>query len=139
VFVSVVIPTYNRKPILEKCLKALETQVFTDSKVRNYEVLVVDDGSTDGTREWLTESQGLFPHVQLLSMAHSGPAAARNLGIEKAQGDTIVFIDSDLVVTETFLQSHADCLVEGQKKTEQRSLIYLWQSDQYLQLQQSYQ
>lgn len=115
-FVSVVIPTYNRKPILEKCLRALESQVFTDSKVSDYEVLVVDDGSIDGTREWLTENQGLFPHVRLLSMAHSGPAAARNLGVEKAQGDTIVFIDSDLVVTETFLQSHADCLIKGQKK-----------------------
>jgi glycosyltransferase involved in cell wall biosynthesis len=45
-----------------------------------------------------------------------GPAAARNLGVEKAIGDTIIFIDSDLVVTEHFLQAHADALVQGEKQ-----------------------
>jgi glycosyltransferase involved in cell wall biosynthesis len=45
-----------------------------------------------------------------------GPAAARNLGVEKAMGDTIIFIDSDLVVTEHFLQAHADALVQGEKQ-----------------------
>jgi glycosyltransferase involved in cell wall biosynthesis len=116
VFVSVVIPTYNRRPILEKCLEALENQIFTDDKVSDYEAIVVDDGSTDGTGDWLAEGRRAFPHVRLLSMSHAGPAAARNLGIEKAQGDTIIFIDSDLVVTETFLQSHCDSLAEGKRK-----------------------
>lgn len=116
VFFSVVIPTYNRKPILEKCLKALENQQLTASNVSGYEVVVVDDGSTDGTVEWLGEHKSDFPHVQVYEQNHQGPAAARNLGVEKAKGDTIIFIDSDLVVTETFLQSHTNALVEGQKK-----------------------
>jgi glycosyltransferase involved in cell wall biosynthesis len=116
VFFSVVIPTYNRKPILEKCLKALEKQQLTASNVSGYEVVVVDDGSTDGTVEWLGEHKSDFPHVQVYEQNHQGPAAARNLGVEKAKGDTIIFIDSDLVVTETFLQSHTNALVEGQKK-----------------------
>ena len=51
-FVSIVIPTFNRKPILEKCLSALENQVL-DSSVDGYEVIVVDDGSTDGTPAWI--------------------------------------------------------------------------------------
>ncbi len=113
-FFSVVIPTYNRKPILEKCLRALEhQQLRDDSVVRGYEVVLVDDGSTDGTLEWLESHKSEFPHVRSHSQDHRGPAAARNLGVEKATGDTIIFIDSDLVVTEHFLQAHADALVQG--------------------------
>jgi len=112
VFFSVVIPTYNRKPILEKCLKALEHQVFDPNQIAGYEVVVVDDGSTDKTVEWL-HSTAEFPHVRLFQQDHQGAAAARNLGVEKATGDTIIFIDSDLVVTEIFLQSHAEKLMEG--------------------------
>ena len=111
-FFSVVIPTYNRKPILEKCLKALEHQVFDQSQIAGYEVVVVDDGSTDKTVEWL-DSTAEFSHVRLFEQDHQGAAAARNLGVEKATGDTIIFIDSDLVVTEVFLQSHAEKLLEG--------------------------
>jgi glycosyltransferase involved in cell wall biosynthesis len=117
VFFSVVIPTYNRKPILEKCLKALEMQKLSVSTaVEDYEVVVVDDGSTDGTVQWLEECKNEFPHVQVFEQNHQGPSAARNLGVLQAKGDTIIFIDSDLVVTEVFLQSHAEALVDGQNK-----------------------
>jgi glycosyltransferase involved in cell wall biosynthesis len=104
--ISVVIPTYNRKPILIQCLNALEKQDWQG----DYEVVVVDDGSTDGTVEFLKESTQRFPHAKLYLQDHKGPAAARNLGIEKAQGDTVIFIDSDLVVTEVFLRSHVEIL-----------------------------
>lgn len=115
-FFSVVIPTYNRQPILEKCLKALERQKLADhSAIEGYEIVLVDDGSTDGTLEWLQDNAAEFPHVRSHSQDHQGPAAARNLGVEQAQGDTIIFIDSDLVVTENFLQAHADGLQQGQK------------------------
>jgi len=114
VFFSVVIPTYNRKPILEKCLKALERQQFDVGAIAGYEVVVVDDGSTDGTVAWLQTNATEFPHVRLFQQDHQGPAAARNLGVEKASGDTIIFIDSDLVVTEVFLQAHAEGLQQGQ-------------------------
>ncbi|MDJ0510938.1 MAG: glycosyltransferase [Crocosphaera sp.] len=115
-FISIVIPTYNRKPILEKCLLALEKQQFSDDKINDYEVVLVDDGSTDGTLEWLGKNKPYFPHVYPFSQDHLGPAAARNLGVQKAKGDVIIFIDSDLVVTETFLQSHAHKLLEGEQK-----------------------
>lgn len=111
-FFSVVIPTYNRQPILEKCLRALEHQSFDSSLVTDYEVVVVDDGSTDGTVAWLQASTE-FPHVRLFQQNHQGPAGARNLGVQQAIGDTIIFIDSDLVVTEQFLQSHAEKLQAG--------------------------
>ena len=106
---SIIIPTYNRKPILEKCIQALENQVITDSNlISNYEIIIVDDGSTDETISWLKQQS--FPHVRWFEQDHQGPATARNLGVEKAKGEIIVFIDSDLVVTETFLQAHANVL-----------------------------
>lgn len=115
-FLSVVIPTYNRLPILQKCLTALEDQKLGSDLIAGYEVIVVDDGSTDQTILWL--QQAALPHVRWFQQDHQGPAAARNLGVEKAQGDTIVFIDSDLVVLPDFLQAHAHALVRGQKQLE---------------------
>ncbi len=110
-FLSVVIPTYNRRPILEKCLRSLEQQTYASD---GYEVVVVDDGSTDGTVEWLQQSTE-FPHVRLFLQQHQGPAVARNFGVEQARGDTIIFIDSDLVVTEVFLHAHVTALKAGQQ------------------------
>jgi len=108
-FVSVVIPTYNRRSILEKCLLALEQQALP-SEVEAYEVIVVDDGSTDGTPTWLKDEVSRFPHVRMVEQEHGGPAEGRNRGVDHARGDVIVFIDSDLVVTELFLACHARAL-----------------------------
>ena len=113
--ISIIIPTYNRLPILQKCIIALEQQRFVDDIIRDYEIIVVDDGSTDRTLVWLSENQTNLPHVKVYQQDHRGAAAARNLGVEKAVGDTIIFIDSDLIVTESFLQAHADALVKGKQ------------------------
>ena len=115
-WISVVIPTYNRLPILEKCLRALESQRLSDA-LEGFEVVVVDDGSTDGTVDWLLHRQDEFPHVRLVQQEHGGPAEGRNRGVQHARGDVIVFIDSDLVVTEGFLVCHAQAL---QRSWQQR-------------------
>ncbi len=115
-FFSIVIPTYNRLPILQKCLLALEIQTVDDQVVTGYETIVVDDGSTDGTIEWLKAHAAELPHVKIYEQAHQGASAARNLGVERAEGDTIIFIDSDIVTLPTFLQCHADALVAEQQK-----------------------
>ena len=122
-YISVVIPTYNRLPILRKCLMALEEQELSDSKVRGYEVVLVDDGSTDDTLNWIAENRANLPHVKVLEQSRQGAAAARNLGVVNAVGDTIIFIDSDLVVTASFLQSHADALVTAQRKLKSDRLF----------------
>lgn len=114
-YISVVIPTYNRLPILQKSILALENQELTDNKISDYEIVIVDDGSTDETLNWLAVNEIQLPHVKIFQQNHQGAAAARNFGVEKAQGDTIVFIDSDLVVTEKFLQCHADALARGKQ------------------------
>ena len=94
----------------------MENQDISNESITDYEIIVVDDGSTDGTLEWISKHIQELPHVKTLSQNHAGPAAARNLGVNNAQGDWIVFIDSDLVVTPIFLQSHANALVKGIKE-----------------------
>lgn len=108
-FLSVVIPTYNRLPILQQCLWALEEQQLA-APISGYEVVVVDDGSTDATVEWLSSQSAALPHVRLIRQQHGGPAEGRNRGVLEARGEVIVFIDSDLVVTSTFLLNHARAL-----------------------------
>ena len=118
-FLSVVIPTYNRLPILRKCLSALEEQRL-EAPVQRYEVVVVDDGSTDETVPWLEQNAASLPHVRLIRQQHGGPAEGRNRGVEAAQGDVIVFIDSDLVVTAGFLHAHARSLAQAWKQRGDR-------------------
>ena len=108
-FLSVVIPTYNRLPILRQCLAALEEQQL-EAPLERYEVVLVDDGSTDDTVRWLDANATRLPHVRLIRQEHGGPAEGRNRGVEAARGDVIVFIDSDLVVTGDFLLCHARAL-----------------------------
>jgi glycosyltransferase involved in cell wall biosynthesis len=118
-FLSVVIPTYNRLPILQKCLRALEEQVL-EPPVKRYEVVVVDDGSSDDTVPWLQAHREAFPHVRLFRQEHGGPAQGRNRGVEEARGEVIVFIDSDLVVTPSFLARHAQELEAAWRKRGDR-------------------
>ena len=117
--VSVVIPTYNRLPILKKCLDSLENQILT-SAIDDYEIVIVDDGSTDGTTDWLLNNIDSFPHLRLFEQSHGGPAQGRNLGVEKSNGDLIVFIDSDLVVDKYFLINHVNSLIRAWKKNGNR-------------------
>ena len=118
-FISVIIPTFNRRLILEKCLLALEDQFLTQ-EIKGYEVVVVDDGSNDKTQDWLKASQAQFPHVRLIEQDHGGPAQARNNGVKNALGNLIVFIDSDLVVTNTFLFSHVQSLTRSWDRRKDR-------------------
>jgi len=123
-FFSVIIPTYNRLPILQKCLQGLAQQQIA-APVKEYEVIVVDDGSNDGTWDWLSHYQQQMPQLRCFRQQNAGPAAARNVGLDQANGDIIVFIDSDLVVTDSFLQAHGNALIrEFAKLGHQRLFTY---------------
>ena len=121
--VSVVIPTYNRKSILEKCLKALEKQTLTNI-ISHYEIVVVDDGSTDGTPSWIRNNSEKLPHVVLYEQEHGGPALGRNLGVMKSKYEIIIFIDSDLIVLEDFLVCHVNKLASSWKKNNKKCFTY---------------
>ena len=121
--VSIVIPTYNRKPILEKCLDALENQKLNEN-VSNYEIIVIDDGSTDGTSTWIKNNKAILPHVVLYEQEHGGPALGRNLGVIKSKYETIIFIDSDLVVLDDFIISHVQRLLFYFKQNNKKCFTY---------------
>ena len=102
-FISVVIPTYNRRQYLEECLLSLGNQAYP---VAQYEVIVVDDGSTDETRDFLNEFSRNVPfRFRALHQSNRGPSSARNLGVSKASGDLIAFLDDDCIAGEGWLES----------------------------------
>jgi glycosyltransferase involved in cell wall biosynthesis len=84
---SVVIPTYNRRGTLHRCLASVYAQTAPVD-----EVIVVDDGSTDGTAQWLSEA---FPEAKLIRQDNQGVSAARNAGIRSAHSEWIALLDSD--------------------------------------------
>jgi len=121
--VSIVIPTYNRLPILEKCLFALENQKL-NTNISNYEVIVVDDGSTDGTTSWINKNKANLPHVILFQQEHGGPALGRNLGVIKSKYEIIIFIDSDLIVLDNFINCHVEKLLTSWRKNDKKCFTY---------------
>jgi GT2 family glycosyltransferase len=100
---SVVIPTYNRRDGLERLLRALAQQTYPADQ---FEVVVVNDGSTDGTDALLRQIETPY-RLHALNQANAGPAAARNLGVEQAEGRIIVFLDDDVVPDAGLLAAHA--------------------------------
>ncbi|SCX77426.1 Glycosyltransferase involved in cell wall bisynthesis [Lachnospiraceae bacterium XPB1003] len=92
--ISVIIPVYQAKANLEACLASVLAQDDTD-----YEVILVDDGSTDGSSK-ICDDYAADGRVKVFHTKNSGAAAARNFGVDKASGDLICFIDSDDTVTK---------------------------------------
>jgi glycosyltransferase involved in cell wall biosynthesis len=99
---SVVIPTYNRLSRLQHVIDALEQQQFSKD---DYEVIVVSDGATDGTNNYLDGFQCTIK-VRSAVQANQGPAAARNRGLALATGDYILFIDDDVVPGPQLMVEH---------------------------------
>lgn len=95
---SVVVPVYNVENYLEKCLTSLQMQNFAD-----YEVICVNDGSTDGGRKILAEWASQWAKIKVIDRENGGLSAARNTGLEAVRGDYVVFVDSDDWVEPTLL------------------------------------
>lgn len=97
--VSVILPTYNRMGVLEVAVESVITQSFVD-----LELLVVDDGSTDGTAEYLENLARRDARVRWFRVEHGGAAIARNFGLSKASGRYVAFQDSDDEWSTQFLE-----------------------------------
>ena len=85
--ISVIIPTYNRKHTLQRAIDSVLAQTF-----KPFEIIIVDDGSKDGTKEWLLQN---YPSVQYIHQPNNGVSSARNKGIQISQGSWIALLDSD--------------------------------------------
>ena len=100
---SVIIPTHNRKEILAECLSGYVLQDLKGS----FELLVIDDGSTDGTSEAAVKAACPGLTVKYFRQQGKGPAAARNLGIREASGDVLLFTGDDMLPEKNLLSEHA--------------------------------
>ncbi|MDI6804234.1 MAG: glycosyltransferase [Bacteroidota bacterium] len=103
---SIIIPTYNRLYQIKLALRNIFNQVFDD-----YEVIVIDDGSTDGTEEYLKTLT--MPKLKWIRQDNKGPAAARNAGVKIAQGKYIAFTDDDCIVPPNWLTSFKNVFETG--------------------------
>lgn len=96
--ISIVVPVYNCEPFLEQCLLSVQAQVLSD-----FEVLLVNDGSTDGGGTICDRFALLDPRFRVFHKANGGVSSARNQALDAAQGECVVFIDADDYVEPDFL------------------------------------
>ncbi|VAW86803.1 Putative N-acetylgalactosaminyl-diphosphoundecaprenol glucuronosyltransferase [hydrothermal vent metagenome] len=100
--ISVIIPTYNRIETLPRAIESVLAQTHPVN-----ELIIVDDGSTDGTAAWVAEH---YPQIKLIEQQNSGVSAARNRGIEAASGEWIALLDSDDEWLPKKLEKQLACL-----------------------------
>ena len=103
--ISVVIPTYNRIALVERAIDSVLRQ-----SIKPFDIIVVDDGSDDGTSEMI---QKKYRSINLVQQQNSGVSAARNNGIKHAKGDWIALLDSDDEWTEKKLENQVNRLIKN--------------------------
>lgn len=105
--ISVVIPLYNKKDYIERTLLSVLNQTYDD-----YEIVIVDDGSTDGSVEIVHKFLG-SKKIRLIKKENGGPSSARNCGVKEAKGQWIVFLDADDLLLPYSLQCFSDLIKEA--------------------------
>jgi len=101
--ISVVVPTLNRAELLSRTIDHVESQTVSRDR---YEVIVVDNNSTDDTQRVLAEKADCYPNLRFTCQTQPGAAAARNAGMACAEGDLILFIDDDIEADPELIESH---------------------------------
>lgn len=98
--ISVIVPVYNAEKYLEACIKSVLSQTFDD-----FELILVDDGSTDGSGKICKEYAAIDDRVKVIFKKNTGVSDTRNTGLRMASGDYITFIDSDDYIDATFFET----------------------------------
>ena len=106
--ISIIIPAYNAEKYIEKCLQSIIYQEYKD-----FEVIIVNDGSTDNTKEICKKYADLDSRIRLISTENKGAGSARNTGLTEAQGRYISFIDADDFVSENYYSRMYKMIEEG--------------------------
>ena len=97
--VTIIVPAFNSEKYIEKCLNSILRQTY-----QNLEVIVVDDGSTDGTAGIIRGIAGRDHRIRLLCEENRGTSAARNYGLEEATGEYLTFVDSDDYIARDYVE-----------------------------------
>src|SRR4030066_376370 len=109
--ISVIVPTYNEEKHIEECIVSLFQQDYQDM-----EIIAVDDGSTDRTREIL-QKFAEKKQIIFLKQNHLGPGHARNLGVSCSGGEILVFVDADMIFSKgEFLHELVKPIIDGKSK-----------------------
>ena len=98
--VSIIIPVYNRQHVIEECIQSVLAQTY-----QNFEIIIVDDGSTDSTLDICKKIAEKEPRIRLLTGEHKGVSAARNMALSAATGEYLFFLDSDDVIHPLLLEN----------------------------------
>lgn len=109
--ISIIIPTYNSEKTIERCLTSIYNQKYPD-----YEIVVINDGSTDGTLRILEKFNQMHDNFILVNKKNEGVSVARNLGIDIATGDYILFMDADDYIREDYLSLLVSSLINSNCK-----------------------
>lgn len=109
--ISIIIPSYNEKKVLRGCIESLREQTLNDP-----EIIVVDDGSTDGTLDLLKNLKRSLPNFKFIRQSHLGAGAARNAGAKLSKGEILVFVDADMTFDKDFLKNLVAPIAEGKAK-----------------------
>jgi glycosyltransferase involved in cell wall biosynthesis len=105
--ISIVIPVYNQAKKLEKCLASIKNQTY-----ENYEIIIINDGSTDNIEEIYQKYKNLFGlKIDITSQVNSGSNSARNIGFKRAKGEFLLFCDADLILNLDMLKVMHNMLV----------------------------
>lgn len=88
--VTVIVPAYNAEKTIQNCINSIQKQSYKD-----IEIVVIDDGSTDRTKEIVQRLLRKDGRIKIISQYNQGASAARNKGIEKASGEYVTFVDAD--------------------------------------------
>lgn len=134
-FFSVIVPVYNVENYLSECIEGIVRQSF-----KEYEIILVDDGSTDGSSELCDEWKNKYDSIKVIHKSNGGLSDARNVGANQAEGEYLVFLDSDDYWNDEFFlekihdmthMSNLDLVVFGYKKVidEKELSIYTPQSE----------
>lgn len=105
--VSIIVPVYNVKSYVGECVESLCRQTYT-----NLEILLVDDGSTDGSGEVCDEYAGRDERIRVIHQANRGLSGARNMGLDDARGEYIAFVDSDDLVSRNYVETLYELLMK---------------------------
>lgn len=103
--VSVIVITFNRVKLLKKCIRSLNNQ---NSDKKFYEIIVINDGSTDGTEKLVKDLKKKYNNLKYFCQTHKGYAHARNFGIKESSGEIIAFIDDDCIAKKDWVKNIYD-------------------------------
>lgn len=117
--ISIIVPTYNTNKYLPECIDSILAQTYTD-----FEVLLVDDGSTDGSGVICYEYAQRDNRVRVFHKENAGVSSARNVGLENARGEWVCFVDSDDTIEKNYLEVLLKAVVENGSDSSMGGIRY---------------